>query len=215
MQQGFSGSALYDDGSGRVVGLLAAAPIGVSPQRDSYAISADRLRLAWPEMLAGRWQRTARGDASAVRSELTILHVSDLSFGAAAENLPAVGGSLAREHAERAGHPLFGRLHRDLAVLAEEHDIRPDILVVAGGLASQGLPSEFREAMSAIGALAEAVDIPRGRVAIVPGATSTGGQAPRTSPRPRPRSVSPFSLTGRSGSISPRPLAIFTREQGR
>ena len=169
VQQGFSGSALYDDGSGRVVGLLAAAPIGVSPQRDSYAISADRLRLAWPEMLAGRWQRTARGDASAVRSELTILHVSDLSFGAAAENLPAVGGSLARGHAERAGHPLFGRLHRDLAVLAEEHDIRPDILVVAGGLASQGLPSEFREAMSAIGALAEAVDIPRGRVAIVPG----------------------------------------------
>ena len=65
--------------------------------------------------------------------------------------------------------PLFGRLHRDLSGLAEEHGIRPDILVVAGGLASQGLPSEFRQAMAVIGALAEAADIPRDHVAIVPG----------------------------------------------
>ena len=60
VQPGFSGSALYDDGSGRVVGVLATAPIGVSAERDSYAISAERLRLAWPEILAGRWQRTKR-----------------------------------------------------------------------------------------------------------------------------------------------------------
>jgi WD40 repeat protein len=176
VQPGFSGSALYDDGSGRVVGLLAIAPIGVSSQRDSYAISSDRLRLVWPEILAGRWQRTARGAASAVRSELTILHVSDLRFGSKAEAVSTVGDSpvgrqAARESttAEPAGDPLFGGLHRDLAVLAEEHDIRPDILVVAGGLASQGLPSEFRQAMAVIGALAEAVDIPRNHVAIVPG----------------------------------------------
>ena len=176
VQPGFSGSALYDDGSGRIMGLLAAAPIGVSPERDSYAISADRLRLAWPEILAGRWQRTTRAAASAVRNELTILHLSDLRFGSKREGTATVGDSPASGHmareltmAERAGDPLFGRLHRDLAVLAEEHDIRPDILVVAGGLASQGLPSEFRQAMAAIGALAEAADVPRGHVAIVPG----------------------------------------------
>jgi WD40 repeat protein len=163
VQRGFSGSALYDDGSGRVLGLLAAAPIGVSPDRDSYAICADRLRLAWPEILAGRWQRTTRNASSPVRSELTILQVSDLRFGGSG---PAAQESTT---AERAADPLLGRLHRDLAVLAEEHDIRPDILVVAGGLASQGLPSEFRQAMAAIGALAEAADIPRSHVAIVPG----------------------------------------------
>ncbi|MGD0068495.1 MAG: serine protease, partial [Streptosporangiaceae bacterium] len=176
VQPGFSGSALYDDGSGRIMGLLAAAPIGVSPERDSYAISADRLRLSWPEILAGRWQRATRTAASAVRNELTILHVSDLRFGSNREGVATAGdspasGQMAQEltMAERAGDPLFGRLHRDLAVLAEEYDIRPDILVVAGGLASQGLPSEFRQAMAAIGALAEAADVPRGHVAIVPG----------------------------------------------
>ncbi|MGH3248919.1 MAG: trypsin-like peptidase domain-containing protein [Trebonia sp.] len=176
VQPGFSGSALYDDGSGRVVGLLAAAPIGVSPERDGYAISADRLRLAWPEILAGRWQRTRRDRSAIVRSELTILQVSDLRFGSTAAGMPSVGdppasGPAVRKPttAEQAGDPLFGRLHRDLAALAEEHDIRPDILVVAGGLASQGLPSEFRQAMAVIGALAEAVDIPRSHVAIVPG----------------------------------------------
>ena len=175
VQQGFSGSALYDDSSGRVVGLLAAAPIGISPQRDSYAISADRLRLAWPEILAGRWQRTSRG-AVADRSELTILHVSDLGFGSTTESVQEAGSSpagelLAREStaAGPAGGALFWRLHRDLAILAEEHEIRPDILVVAGDLASQGLPSEFRQAMTLIGALAETADIPRAHVAIVPG----------------------------------------------
>jgi WD40 repeat protein len=175
VQRGFSGSALYDDGSGRVVGLLAAAPIGVSRERDSYAISADRLRLAWPEILAGRWQRAASAAATGVRSELTILHVSDFKFGSKTST-STIGSSPANEHAareltiaERAEDPLFGRLHHDLAVLGEEHDIRPDILVVAGGLATQGLPSEFRLAMTAIGALAEAADIPRGHVAIVPG----------------------------------------------
>jgi hypothetical protein len=176
VQQGFSGSALYDDRSGRVVGLLAAAPIGVSPERDSYAISADRLRLAWPEILAGRWQRTTRAAASAVRNELTILHLSDLSFDSRAESIPTVGDSPVSGRstrgptmAERAGDPLFRRLLHDLGILAEEHGIRPDIMVVAGGLASQGLPSEFRQAIAAIGTLAEAADIPRGHVAIVPG----------------------------------------------
>jgi hypothetical protein len=164
VQPGFSGSPLYDDGSGRVVGLLAAAPVGVSAQRDSYAISADRLRLAWPEVLAGRWQRATRADAAAARGELTILHVSDLSIaGQAAAGSGPAGGP--------------GRLHHDLAVLAEEHDIRPDLLVVAGGLASQGRPSEFRQAMAVVGALAEAVDIPRGHVAIVPGGGDVNRQA--------------------------------------
>jgi WD40 repeat protein len=173
VQPGFSGSALYDDGSGRVLGLLAAAPLGASPERDSYAISAQRLRLAWPEILAGRWQRTSGTGGSGARRELTILHVSDLRLGSAEQGMSAVGDSAA----EREGDPLFGRLHRDLATLAAEHDIKPDILIVAGGLASRGLPSEFRQAMDVIGALAEAADIPRAHVAIVPGSGDVNRRA--------------------------------------
>jgi WD40 repeat protein len=173
VQPGFSGGGLYDDGSGRVMGMLAAAPIGVSPERDSYAISADRLRLAWPEVLAGRWQRTTTASASVVRSQLTILHVSGLRFDVRAAGAPVVANSPAGGHAvttaEQSEDPLFERLRRDLADLAEEHDIHPDVLVVAGSLASQGLPSEFRQAMAIIGAIAEAADIPRRHVAIVPG----------------------------------------------
>ncbi|MGH3997969.1 MAG: trypsin-like serine peptidase, partial [Pseudonocardiaceae bacterium] len=48
IQPGFSGGPVYDRGTGRVVGLLTAAPPAASGQRDSYAITADRLRLAWP-----------------------------------------------------------------------------------------------------------------------------------------------------------------------
>ncbi len=172
VQPGFSGSALYDDGSGRVMGMLAAAPIGVSPERDSYAISADRLRLAWPEVLAGRWQRTTTASASAISTQLTILHLSDLRFGGGGVSASAVGIS-----PPPAEDPLFGRLRRDLADLAEEHDIHPDVLVVAGSLASQGLPSEFRQAMATIGAIAEAADIPRGHVAMVPGSGDVNRRA--------------------------------------
>ena len=164
VQPGFSGSALYDDGSGRVVGLLAAAPPGVSAERDSYAITADRLRLAWPEILAGPWQRATSGTAAAARRDLTILHLSNLRFGGAQTN-------------GLTGGPLAGRLHHDLTMLAKEAGIRPDILVVAGGLATQGLPSEFRQATTAIGTLAEAADIPRRHVVIVPGSGDVNRRA--------------------------------------
>jgi V8-like Glu-specific endopeptidase len=78
VQQGFSGSPVFDEGIGRVVGIIAAAPLG-SAERDSYAIGADRLRPAWPEVLAGHWQRTAgpTRNMGRNRTELTILHVSD------------------------------------------------------------------------------------------------------------------------------------------
>src|SRR6266516_6988010 len=82
VQPGFSGSPVYDDIAGRVVGLLASAAAGRSGDRDSYAISTDRLRLAWPEILDRRKPRTAAtargaGYTSPRITELTVLHVSD------------------------------------------------------------------------------------------------------------------------------------------
>ncbi len=86
VQPGFSGSPVYDDIAGRVVGLLASAAAGRSGDRDSYAISTDRLRLAWPEILDRRKPRTAAtargtGYTSPRITELTVLHVSDPQFG--------------------------------------------------------------------------------------------------------------------------------------
>ena len=80
VQPGFSGSPVYDRVSNRVVGLLAAAPLAASGERDSYAITADRLRLAWPEVLDPRRARTP-GRAGRGVGELVVLHVSDPQFG--------------------------------------------------------------------------------------------------------------------------------------
>ncbi len=80
IQPGFSGSPVCDRVTNRVVGLLTATPPAASGDRDSYAITADRLRLAWPEVLDPRRTR-APGRAAGGVSELTILHVSDPQFG--------------------------------------------------------------------------------------------------------------------------------------
>jgi hypothetical protein len=122
--------------------------------------AVERLRLAWPEVMAGRWQPAAGLARRREKGELTILHVSDPRFGS---------GRLA-EHpdTERTGHPLFGRLHAGLAGLAGT-GLRPDLLVVTGNLTEQGLPAQFQAAAEFVGAVAEAAEIPRHRVAIVPG----------------------------------------------
>ncbi len=163
VQRGFSGSPVFDDAIGRVVGLVALAPAGAS-DRDSYAIGVDRLRLAWPEVLGGRWQHAGGAVQGRGRDELTILHVSDTQFGA--HHLFGGNGLTASDRAE---DTLFGRLHRDLADLARQDRLRPDLLVVTGDLAEWGLPSEFRQVSEFLEALSEAVEIPRRHVAIVPG----------------------------------------------
>jgi WD40 repeat protein/3',5'-cyclic AMP phosphodiesterase CpdA len=141
IQPGFSGSPVIDDRAGRVTGLLVTAAPDAA--RDSYAIGAERLRLAWPEVLGARWQPSgARG-----AEELTILHVSDPRF----------------DREQPPGEEL-ARLPADLTGLAS-----PDLLVVTGNLAAQGLRSEFRQAMEFVAALAEEAEVPRRHVAIVPG----------------------------------------------
>src|ERR1022692_1756784 len=169
VQPGFSGSPVFDDSIGRVVGLLASAAPGRTEERDSYAIDTDRLRLAWPEILDPRWQRARRptsadSNRAPGTGELTILHVSDPQFGA-----HHLFGGNGLTPADRAEDTLFRRLHNDLAHLADEHGLLPDLLVVTGDLAEWGLRSEFRQVTDFLGALSEAAGIPRRHVAIVPG----------------------------------------------
>jgi WD40 repeat protein/3',5'-cyclic AMP phosphodiesterase CpdA len=169
VQPGFSGSPVYDNVAGRVVGLLASAAVGGTAERDSYAISADRLRLAWPEILDRRRPRAAAsvrngGRLSAGIPELTVVHVSDPQFG----KHHLFGGN-GLTPADRAHDSLFSRLHDDLSRLADEHGVRPDLMVVTGDLAEWGLRSEYEQATEFLAALCEAVEIPRKHVAIVPG----------------------------------------------
>jgi Trypsin-like peptidase domain/Calcineurin-like phosphoesterase len=162
IQPGFSGSPVCDRDTGRVVGLLTTAPPAASEQRDSYAITADRLRLAWPEILDPRHTQARRRAASGV-SEVTILHVSDPRFG---HHL--VGGN-SLTPADQDHDALFGRLHDDLEALAGDPGLRPDLMVVTGDLAERGLRSELEQVVGFLTALTEAVQLPRRHVAIVPG----------------------------------------------
>ncbi|HWR46544.1 MAG TPA: pentapeptide repeat-containing protein, partial [Pseudonocardiaceae bacterium] len=152
-----------DRGTGRVVGLLTAAPPAATGERDSYAITADRLRLAWPEVLDPRHIQARRRAADGV-SELTILHVSDPQFG----RHHLFGGN-GLTPADQAHDTLFQRLHDDLDALTEDPGLRPDLMVVTGDLAEWGLRSELEQVVQFLTALTEAVQLPRRHVAIVPG----------------------------------------------
>jgi Calcineurin-like phosphoesterase len=163
IQPGFSGSPVYDRGTGRIVGLLSATPPAASGERDSYAITVDRLRLAWPEVLDPRHAQAGRRADDGI-SELTILHVSDPQFG----RHHLFGGN-GLTPADQAHDTLFQRLHDDLNHLAENHGLRPDLMVVTGDLAEWGLPSEFEHVVEFLTALTEAAQLSRRQVAIVPG----------------------------------------------
>jgi len=163
IQPGFSGSPVYDRTVGRVIGLLAAAPAAVSGERDSYAITAEQLRLAWPEVLDPRHAQSRKRAARGI-SELTILHVSDPQFG---RNHLFGGNGLTP--ADQTHDTLFQRLHDDLDALAENPGLRPDLMVVTGDLAEWGLRSEFDQVVQFLATLTEAVELPRRHVALVPG----------------------------------------------
>ncbi|MBE1488937.1 eIF2A-related protein [Plantactinospora soyae] len=180
VQPGYSGSPVYDDTSGRVVGMLALAAPAHSGDRDSYAIAADRLRLTWPEVLDPRTvvrQRSRSGAASRSGDprpagtqsrngdeRLTVLHVSDPQFG----RHHLFGGN-GQTPADQTYDTLHTRLHQDLTGLAEQHGLLPDLLLVTGDLAEWGLGSEFVQVTEFLAALSEAAELPRDRVVIVPG----------------------------------------------
>ena len=148
IQPGFSGGPVVDADLGVVVGLISEAPPAAGTARDSYAISTERLRLAWGEELGGR---TGRGRDSPP-GELTILHVSDTRLGRVEDD-----------------GALFGRLHGDLSQPAESHGLRPDLMVATGDLAASGQRGEFAQVTRFLAGLADAAQIPRRHVAIVPG----------------------------------------------
>jgi WD40 repeat protein/uncharacterized protein YjbI with pentapeptide repeats/3',5'-cyclic AMP phosphodiesterase CpdA len=172
VRSGYSGSPVHDR-DGAVIGIVAQAP-GHGTSRDSLVIPASRvLSFATAEGAlpaatvgpgsGGASTDPAGGSASVARSgppfeQLTVLHLSAPRFGTGRPS----GGNRDRDR-------LFAHLHADLAMLARTHELRPDLVVVTGDLAERGLRSEFDEAIDFLGRLAEAVELPRSRVAVVPG----------------------------------------------
>ena len=182
IQPGFSGSPVFDDAVGRVVGMLSESAPADAPERDSYAISADQLRQAWPEALAGRWQRASTGARGTVarrrgRANQNRAHDPARVRPAAREEQPVRWERVRPGRNGPADGPtaildeeaLFGRLHDDLTGLARDSGLRPDLLVVTGDLAAAGLRSEFGQVTRFLAALSEAAEIPRRHIAIVPG----------------------------------------------
>jgi WD40 repeat protein/3',5'-cyclic AMP phosphodiesterase CpdA len=174
VQRGFSGSPVCERGSGRVVGLVSAAPETAADGRDNYAVTAERLRLAWPEVLDRRGSGAGgRGRRRAPVAELTVLHVSDPQLGHG--DVLGTDGRLIR--ADDGDEALFGRLHADLTGLEDEHGLRPDLLVVTGDLTEWGRPSEFEQVVKFLTGLAEAVALPRRNVVVVPGSHDVNREA--------------------------------------
>lgn len=83
---------------------------------------------------------------------LTLLHLSDLRFG--------------RRRDEPADtDPVKERVARIVDDLSES----PDLVVVTGDLAEEGLPSELRQGVRFLGLLAESLRLPRERIVLLPG----------------------------------------------
>jgi WD40 repeat protein len=148
IRSGFSGSPVLDDRTGRIFGIVSeAAPPGRG--RDSNAIAAELLGASWPDVLdPGR----RRGERT-TRDGITVAQLPAMRFG--------VG------EAEDA----LTRLAEDLDRLAADPGVRPDLLVASGGLTEHGRPPEFKAAFGFLDELAEAVELPRHRVVVVPGRT--------------------------------------------
>jgi hypothetical protein len=150
IRPGFSGSPVFDAAIGRIVGLVATAPLRPH-EPDSFAIGTDHLRFAWPEVL-GRNQ-PGIGVSRTDREQIVVVHVSGPRFGGEVDNGLAL-------------------LPDDMSRLTDQHGLRPDLLVVTGDLTEHGRRGEFERAFGFLARLAEDAEdaeVPRRRVAIVPG----------------------------------------------
>ena len=95
---------------------------------------------------------------------VTVLHVSDMQFGA---NHLFGGNGLTG--ADQAYDTLFSGLHDDLARLARSPGLRPDLVVVTGDLAEWARPAEYEQVLQFLTELAGTLGLDRRRVAVVPG----------------------------------------------
>jgi hypothetical protein len=97
---------------------------------------------------------------------ITILHLSDLRFG---WNHPF--GRLAPLPMDDSFESVLAHLLADVGSLYDEETrpVEPDLLLITGDLTNGAKPSEFRDALRFVDALARGLRLPLDRVAVVPG----------------------------------------------
>ncbi|HWM93847.1 MAG TPA: pentapeptide repeat-containing protein [Thermoanaerobaculia bacterium] len=95
---------------------------------------------------------------------ITLLHLSDPQFGKnhrfAQQDLSAWDAPF---------DTLLSRLTEDLKALQEANSLVSDLLIITGDLAEWGLRSEFEDALKFLSGLCDFLELPRNRVAIIPG----------------------------------------------
>ncbi|MEM9461712.1 MAG: pentapeptide repeat-containing protein [Myxococcota bacterium] len=94
---------------------------------------------------------------------LTFLHLSDLQFGK--HHLfedEGVG-------VDEAYDTLFERLRTDLVELRDEHELRPDVVLLTGDLAEWGMRKEFDQVEGFATKLQDLLSLERRRILVVPG----------------------------------------------
>jgi len=95
---------------------------------------------------------------------VTILHVSDMQFGAQHRF-----GADGITPGDRRNSTLAARLLGDLEHLSGEYGLAPDLVVGSGDLTEQAKREEFDQAYDFLAELADGLGLGRHRVAIVPG----------------------------------------------
>ena len=93
---------------------------------------------------------------------VTLLHLSDIQFGRF-HRFPENSSE------ENPLDSLAERVVLDLADLKHDHDVRPDILLLTGDIAEWGKRNEFEAAAKFVRRIADALELPMTRVAVVPG----------------------------------------------
>src|ERR1022692_1730790 len=97
-------------------------------------------------------------------SMVTVLHVSDMQFGA----MHRFGGDGVTAGDRHLGG-LAARLLRDLAHLKDEYGLTVDLVVASGDLAEQARPTEFEQVHDFLVELSDGLGLGRDRVVMVPG----------------------------------------------
>ena len=153
--KGFSGGPVWQRDTGLVVGVLQAASVEADAS-DAYALGVDLVVEAMPEPTAWAELTAPAG--------LTVLHVSDMQFGAHHRF-----GKDGMTEADRRHDTLAARLLDDLDWLRREHRLAPDLVVVAGDLAEWAMPAEYEAVYEFLTALRDGLGLPTERIVIVPG----------------------------------------------
>ena len=123
------------------------ADVGMPGNRTRLAPAATRAPVVQPDM----------------SRPITLLHVSDTQFGRNHRF-----GSLALPP-DDTFDTLLARLGDDLQCLEQKYGLRPDLLVLSGDLAAEGLPREFNDVLQFVEGLTQLITLPRHRVVIIPG----------------------------------------------